>query len=175
MDISTISASGASGVQASLLALLNGNGNADSGSSDSLVSSLGSASDSVSISAAGRQASSNPFLADLDQLGKLISSGDTAGAKALLEKIEARHKAHDPSAASSSSSSSGTSSSDDMFAELEKALASGDLSSAKSALAKLEDQAKSQAPPPPPSSGKGLDATLLAAYLQNGTGTSSTS
>jgi hypothetical protein len=173
MDVSTISASGASSVQAQLQALLNGNGSTDGSDSDNLLSGVSGSSDNVSISAAGQQASAtNPLQADLDKLSKLIAAGDTDGAKKLLQTIEARHKAHAP-ASSGSSSSSG----DDMFADLQKALDSGDLSSAQSALTKLEQKVKSMPPPPPPSSANGnsLNATMVAAYLKNSGDTSTNS
>jgi hypothetical protein len=170
MDLSSISASGASGIQAAtLLALLNRSSSSDSDSASALDAL---SSDSVSISAAGLQAATNPMQADLDKLSKLISSGDTTAAKELLAQIEKKFKEHGPDAAGgSSSSSSGTagasSGPEADFAALENALESGDTTTAQTALTKLKQglQAMGQ-PPAPPSGSQSLEATLLAAYLK---------
>lgn len=168
MDISSVSASGASGIQsAALLALLNGTGSSDS-ASDSLSTSAASSSDSVSISAAGQQAAANPMLADLDKLSKLISSGDTTAAKALLKSIEKKFKEHGPQAAAGSSAGSSAASGPDAdFAALESALDSGNVSTAQTALAKLKQGLQGMGQPPSTSGSQSLEASLLANYLKS--------
>lgn len=180
MDISSI---GASNIQALNLISLLGSSSSSS-NSDDLLSLLGGQTDSVSLSAQGqwlsRAQESNPFKADFDNLGSLISSGDTEGAKAayaaMQEKMQARQGADDPMASD--------------FAAIGTALESGDADAAQAAWSALSEKLQSMPPPPPPpknaadsnsststsasTSSSDLEAMLISMYLQSGVFTSST-
>ena len=133
MNISSVSSS--SQMQ-ELLALLAPSAKSSASSSDSALSSLlGSQSDSLSISPDGQRMSksqgSDPFKADLENLGKLIDSGDLAGAKkafaTMKEKMDV-HKGDKPENNPMASE----------FAALGKALDSDDTTSAKAAWSSIQ-------------------------------------
>lgn len=136
MDLATLSALGASAVNpVNLISLLNTSSGTDT---NPISSVLDNQADTLSISSQGqwtsRAQSSNPFKTDFDQLGKLIASGDLAGAKKAFAAMQAKMKAHkqggdDPMAAD--------------FEALGKALASGDADAASAAYKTMQTDLQS--------------------------------
>ena len=95
MDISSV---GTSSSLKELLAMLGVTTTSSTTSMDaeSLTSLSSTGSDSLEISSAGQSmsADANPLKADMEQLGKLIESGDLEGAQQLYETIKERMQAH---------------------------------------------------------------------------------
>jgi hypothetical protein len=137
MDISTLSSLGASNVQAvNLISLLN-RSNTDT-SNDALSTSLDSQADSLTLSSQGQWASraqgANPFKTDFEALGKLIDSGDLAGAKKAFAAMMAKMQAHQKDDQNPLATD---------FAALGKALAGGDTTAATAAYQAMQTDLKS--------------------------------
>jgi hypothetical protein len=137
MDISTLSSLGASNVQAvNLVSLLNGS--SSDTSNDALSTSLGSQADSLTLSSQGQWASraqgANPFKTDFEALGKLIDSGDLAGAKKAFAAMTAKMQAHQKDDQNPLATD---------FAALGKALAGGDTAAATTAYQSMQTDLKS--------------------------------
>ena len=129
----SISSIGAYNIQAlSLITRLSASGSSTAGDGSSLLSLLSSGSDSLSLSSRGqwlsRAQGDNPFKADLDNLGELISSGDLASAQtayaAMKEKMIAAPDGDDTLSTE--------------FAAIGTALDAGDATAAQAAWATLQ-------------------------------------
>ena len=92
----------------------------------------GSTSGVSSTSSTSGTTNSNSFQQDLDELGKLINSGNLDGAKSLLKSMQSKMKAHQHSTQGTQSQSSGSSTDiESLFNSLGNSLNSNDLSSAQ--------------------------------------------
>jgi soluble cytochrome b562 len=92
----------------------------------------GSTSGVSSTSSTSGTTSSNSFQQDMDELGKLINSGNLDGAKSLLKSMQSKMKAHDNSTQNAPSQSAGSNTDiESLFDSLGKSLNSNDLSSAQ--------------------------------------------
>ncbi len=164
MDTSSIGAY--TNIQA--LNLISRLGSTSSGSSsDDLISLLGNQSDTLSLSSVSQWLSRtqeyNPFKADFESLGDLISSGDLSAAQAAYAAMQEKMQAagsEDPMASD--------------FAAIGTALESGDATAAQEAWTALDSKLQSMgAPPPPPpeeeeessSSGTSYSTTDIEALL----------
>ncbi len=101
---------------------------------------------------------SNPLKADLDQLGALISSGDTTSASSLLTNILGK--------ATGLSTDDATSS---LVSDLSSALTSGDSSSSSSAWEALVAKLQAQQGTLSSTHTKSMEALVVAAYTANAT------
>lgn len=95
MDISSVSTSSSLKELLAMLGVTTTTGTTDT-DAESLTSLSSTGSDSLEISSAGQamSADANPLKADMEQLGKLIESGDIEGAQKLYETIKERMQAH---------------------------------------------------------------------------------
>jgi soluble cytochrome b562 len=94
----------------------------------------GSSSGVSSTSSTSGTTNSNSFQQDMDELGKLIDSGNLDGAKSLLKSMQSKMKAHDNSTQNAQSQSTDSNTDiESLFNSLGNSLNSNDLSAAQNA------------------------------------------
>jgi len=124
------------------------------------------ASTTASTAASSASSSSNPFKADMDQLGALLDAGDLTGAQTLFKTMASKLQDGPPPPPSGGAAGSSTSSA---FSALESALNSNDTTAAKDAWTALQASLSANAATRTTSSSSGVDLeALLLAYRVNG-------